>query len=134
MSRILPIAFLFLALALFLATAPLLRAGGDLTPDQFKAVTAKAQDMDHTTIGMSYEDEFTKDIGDRMRDAIRSCARQPVEIDLVFVIAANGKVERVFADPTQPVAGCVAGKLSRERLSPPPHGEWLQLVNIYVRP
>ena len=131
MRRFFPTAALFLALTMYLGA-------GEREPNaaQFRVICGKAQDMDHTTWGMQYEELFTQDIQGRMRDALKACAsrsKPPFEVDLVFVIAADGKVEHVFADPDQPVAGCVAGKLSREKVTRPPQGDWLQLVNINIK-
>ncbi len=125
---------LFTAL-LFLALAPLLRAAPELTPEQFKAVAAKAQDMDHTTIGLAYEERFAEAIKDSLREAIKACAgraKPPFEIDLVFVISADGKVEHIFTDPSQPIAASVAGRLEREKVPPPPRADWMHLVNINI--
>jgi hypothetical protein len=129
---------LLTAALLFLIFAPLLRAAEPTpTPAQFKALCALAQDMDHTTIGEGYEESFTNAISDDMRRALKACTahtQPPYEIDLVFVINADGKVDHIFSDPESPISACVAGKLDRERLPPPPKGkqEWLMLVNINI--
>jgi hypothetical protein len=126
------------AAILLLVFAPLLRAGEhEPNAQEFKALCGVAQGMDHTTFGEAYEEHFRDSIQDAMRDALKSCAsrsKPPYEVDLVFVVAANGKVEHVFADPNQPVSGCVAAKLSREKVPAPPRDHWMQLVNIYINP
>lgn len=131
MTRILSAAAL-----LFFMLAPLLRAA-EPTPAQFKALCAVAQDMDHTMIGEAYEDSFSSFIGDDIRRALKTCTERtkpPYEINLVFVIAADGKVDHIFADPESPVSACVASKLEHEKLPPPPKGkqEWLLLLNINI--
>ncbi len=73
-----------------------------------------------------------------MRRALQACTahtQPPYTINLVFVINANGKVDHIFADPESPVSACVASKLEREKLPPPPKvkQEWLMLVNINIK-
>lgn len=140
MSRTLFTAFLFLAFA------PLLRAAEhEPNTQQFKALCDVALDMDHTTIGEAYEDRFGAAIRGDMVSALKTCgprSKPPYVVYLIFVVAPDGKVEHIFADPDQPVSACVAAKLARLKVpSPPkppvkPKGEpnpyWLQLVSIDI--
>jgi hypothetical protein len=129
MTKFLPAALLIFTLTSFLRAA-------EPTPEQFRALCAVAQDMDHTTTGEAYEEQFTEAITKDMQRTLQSCAarsKPPYEVNLVFVIAADGKVEHIFADPGQPVSACVAGKLDRERVPPPPKADWLLLVNINIK-
>ncbi|HWB61668.1 MAG TPA: hypothetical protein VG733_19450 [Chthoniobacteraceae bacterium] len=123
-------------LALLPALAPAVRAGDKLSPDQFKAICAVAQDQDHTTVGLAYEDRISEAINGAMRDALKSCAAHatpPLDIDIVLIISAEGKVEEAIPDPTEPISACVAGKLSRERFPAPPRPDWKQLINIHIK-
>ena len=126
----------FITSLLFLAFAPVLRAGDQITPDQFKAITAKAQDMDHTTVGEAYLVHFQDAVSEQVGQAVKACTAHsnipaPYYIDVVVVIV-NGRVEALVADPQNPVAACVASKLGRLSVPKPPRDEWMQLLDIHV--
>jgi len=127
---------IFSTLLAFLSLVACLEGAAQPTAAQFKELCGVAQDMDHTTAGMNYEEYFTQAVQDQLRDALKVCASRatpPLEVDIVFVIARDGKVEHIFSDPNQPVSACVAGRLERLKVPPPPRAEWMQLVNIYIK-
>jgi len=125
---------LFTAALLILTLTALLPAA-EPNAEQFKYLSGLAQDMDHTTWGIAYEQPFSDAVARDLQKALQGCTQRavpPFEVNLIFVIDANGKVEHVFADPGSPISACVAAKLSGMRLPKPPKPDWMQLVNINI--
>ena len=123
--------------ALLVFTLPAFLRAADKEPnaDQFASICSTAKAMDESPDGKAYEARFSDAISNDMVKALQACgtlSKPPYWVNLVFVIGGNGKVEHVFAEPGNPVSGCVAAKLTGVKLPKPPKGEWLQLVNINV--
>jgi hypothetical protein len=103
--------------------------------ESFDAIHSRAHDMDETPEGKAYEKQFEAAIGAPMRDALAECTKDtkpPYIVNLVFTIASDGDVRDIIPAPQQPVSRCVAQKLARLRLPPPPRNNWLVAANITI--
>ena len=101
------------------------------------AAVTYAQGLGSSREGSAYKSRFLRAIGPTFRDAMQACtaeAKPPFTFEMVFVVAADGRVTDVLHTPKQPVAACVARRLRGFQLPAPPRPEWLVAVDMTVRP
>ena len=102
--------------------------------EKFDAIHARAHEMGETEEGKAYEKKFGEAFA-RALTASKACtnnAKLPSTINLVFVINAEGIVQRIISKPEQPVSACMAKKLDHMQAPPPPKPNWLVAVNFTI--
>ena len=103
--------------------------------DSFETLRVKATKMGNSSEGMSYEKRFSKAFTKPMRVALTDCSKglqPPFSVNLVFIIDADGNIERIIPDPTQQISIGVAIKLKHLRVPAPPKPDWMVLVNMEI--
>src|SRR6266496_5144493 len=84
---------------------------------------AEANRLAETGEGKRYDYEFDTAVHPRLADVVHECAKDsklPIVFDVVFIFAADGRVESTVQTPDQSAAVCVADKLRNVRLPAPP--------------
>ena len=121
---------LCITLALVSIQALALEATPAASPSRFTTFAqayAEAKRLTDTDPGKVYDVDFSMAITPRLSEIVGECTKNSgprLVFDVVFVFAANGNVEQVFASPDQPAAACVGEKLRDLHLSAPPHPGW----------
>src|SRR6266511_2096595 len=103
----------------------------------FAQALAEAKRVVDTDPGKVYDVEFSATVVPRLSEIVSECTKNSgprVVFDVVFVFAANGNVEQVFASPDQPAAACVGEKLRDLHLSAPPHPGWPVDLHVNISP
>jgi len=103
--------------------------------DDYIAIRETARKLGDTEEGKAYEKQFGKDFAPSMQEALKTCTQgttPPYKVNIVYVIAQDGTVERTIPDPEQPVSICAAEKIKGTKLSPPPKAGWLVSVSIEI--
>ncbi len=103
----------------------------------FAQAYAEAKRLTDTDPGKVYDVEFSAAVVPRLSEIVGECTKNSgprVVFDVVFVFAANGNVEQVFASPDQPAAACVGEKLRDLHLSAPPHPGWPVDLHVNISP
>ena len=101
---------------------------------------AEAKRLGDTAEGKRYDDEFGMAIQEarpQLADVVHECAKDsklPIVFDVVFIFAADGRVESTLQTPDQSAAVCVADKLRNVRLPAPPRAGWPVQLHIDVNP
>ena len=98
---------------------------------------AEADRNSETSEGKRYDYEFTTAIQSRLADVVHECAKDsklPLVFDVVFVSAADGRVESTLQTPDQSAAVCVADKLRSLRLPAPPSTGWPFHLHVELNP
>ncbi len=131
---------LCLTLALLSIQALALEATPAASPSRFTTFAqayAEAKRLTDTDPGKVYDVEFSAAVVPRLSEIVGECTKNSgprVVFDVVFVFAANGNVEQVFASPDQPAAACVGEKLRDLHLSAPPHPGWPVDLHVNISP
>jgi len=105
---------------------------------EFTALSKQATRNNDTREGRRYQDQFFLNaIDPALRAAMNSCPKStPNTIDghpgeIVFVVAADGRVKKLLYSADVPLAECVAAKLRAvSKLPPPPHDSWAVAVLV----
>ena len=105
---------------------------------EFTAMSKQATRNNETKEGRHYQDQvFLNAIDPALRAAMESCAKTaPNTIDghpgeIIFVVAADGRVKKLLYSPDVPLAECVGAKLRAiSKLPPPPHDSWAVGVGV----
>jgi tetratricopeptide (TPR) repeat protein len=98
---------------------------------------AEANRLAETGEGKHYNYEFDTAVHPRLADVVHECAKDsklPIVFDVVFIFAADGRVESTLQTPDRSAAICVADKLRNVRLPAPPRGGWPVQLHIEVNP
>lgn len=101
---------------------------------------AEANRLRETNEGKHYDSEFGTAIQatrPQLADVVHECARDsklPIVFDVVFIFAADGRVESTLQTPDQSAAVCVADKLRNLRLPAPPRAGWPVQLHIELNP
>jgi hypothetical protein len=101
---------------------------------------AEAKRLGETGEGKHYDDEFgtaVQAVHPRLADVVHECTKDsklPIVVDLVFIFAADGRVESTLQTPDQSAAVCVADKLRNVRLPAPPRAGWPVQLHIELNP
>ena len=131
---------LCLTLALLSIQALALEATPAASPSRFTTFAqayAEAKRLTDTDPGKVYDVEFSAAVVPRLSEIVGECTKNSgprVVFDVVFVFAANGNVEQVFASPDQAAAACVGEKLRDLHLSAPPHPGWPVDLHVNISP
>ena len=115
------------------ATSP----GGGKGFTSFDQALAEAKRVAEKDPGKHYDGEFAKTIAPRLGDIVNDCTKDlgpRVNFQVVFVFAANGRVEQIFTPAGQPAATCVGEKLRDVKLPPPPQPDWPVQLSINTSP
>jgi len=104
---------------------------------EFEALSKEATRNANTPEGQRYRDPFLNTIDPALRAAMNSCTKtSPNTIDghpgeIVFVVAADGRVKKVVFSPDVPLAKCVAAKLRAvSKLPKPPHDSYAVAIGV----
>jgi tetratricopeptide (TPR) repeat protein len=98
---------------------------------------AEADRDSETNEGKRYDYEFSSAVQSRLADVVHECAKDsklPLVFDVVFIFAADGRVESTLQTPDQSAALCVADKLRNVRLPPPPGAGWPFHLHVELNP
>src|SRR5215813_13139977 len=103
-------------------------------PQNFSAAVAAAERLSSTPAYQQYEwSKFWPAIGTAFANAMVACTKTlkaDVTFDCVFIVAADGHIQRILHTPHQPVAACVAAQLRDRSLPRPPRDSWPVLVHM----
>ena len=125
----------FLSALIALSLSSLLLAA-DPPKEKFEDIRARARQMGETDEGKVYEKEFSKAVSKPMQAALEECTKDtnpPYIVNIVFVIGADGKVQRLVPAPEETVSARVAKKLNDLKLPKPPKANWMVSVNIAIK-
>ena len=103
----------------------------------FSDKLAEATRLGDTPEGKAYDKEFSKVVAPQFGNIINECTKglgPTVKFDMVFVFAADGRVQDVLTAEDQPAAKCVADKLRSLHLSAPPRAGWLVRFGVSISP
>jgi len=103
----------------------------------FTEALAEAKRLGETEEGKAYDEEFGKVAGPRLSDAVSECTKNRgprVNFEVVFVFAADGRVEQVLTPSDKPAAKCFGDKLRDLQLPAPPHPGWPLLFTVNISP
>jgi tetratricopeptide (TPR) repeat protein len=101
---------------------------------------AEAKRLGETSEGKRYDSEFgtaMQAARPELADVVHECAKDsklPIVFDVVFIFAADGRVESTLQTPDQSAAVCVADKLRNVRLPAPPRAGWPVQLHIELNP
>jgi len=95
----------------------------------FTAAAAKSAEKFKTSVGGQYGTAFLHSTGAFVGPAIQACAYGQFPIgstyDVVFIVSASGRIERMIPGKSSPYGDCVASYLSELRSAEkPPSGSW----------
>ena len=105
----------------------------------FAEALAAANRLSETSEGKHYDSEFGTAIQatrPQLADVVHECAKAklPIVFDVVFIFAADGRVESTLQTPDQSAAVCVADKLRNLRLPAPPRAGWPVQLHVELNP
>ena len=98
---------------------------------------AEADRNSETSEGKRYDYEFSSAIQSRLADVVHECAKGsklPLVFDVVFIFAADGRVENTLQTPDQSAAVCVADKLRNVRMPAAPRAGWPFHLHVELSP
>lgn len=106
--------------------------------EEFAALRARANQLAESAEGKAYDGRFSDapSFAKPLQAALKTCTEQakpPYAVNLVFVINADGSLQRIVPSPDQPVSACIAAKLEGVKLPEPPKNEWLVALNISIK-
>jgi hypothetical protein len=110
------------------------------SPQQSRAFTqalAETERLADTEAGKAYDAEFAKVVAPRLSDIVSECTKNlgpKVKFKIVFIFAADGRVDQVLTPSDQPAAKCVGDKFRDLHLPAPPHAWWPVSLNIDISP
>jgi len=103
--------------------------------DDFDHILKKAKDMGNTEEGKVYEKHFSKVFAKPMENALKVCTKglkPPYTVNVVFVIAGDGTVQQIVAEPGELLSAGIAIKLKDLKVPTPPKAGWMVAVNMDV--
>jgi hypothetical protein len=86
--------------------------------------------------GTEYKSKFSASVGNDLAGYLRVCtieAEQKTDLLVVLKIEKSGKVMAVYAGQNDPIANCVAGKLTNEKCPRPPFGPYYELIVVKMK-
>jgi hypothetical protein len=98
---------------------------------------AEANRLGETSEGKRYDYEFDMAVHPRLADVVHECGKDsklPIVFDVVFIFAADGRVESTLQTPDQSAAVCVADKFRNLRLPAPPRAGWPVGLHVELKP
>lgn len=104
---------------------------------RFSQALAEATRVGDTNEGKAYDKEFGKVVAPRLGDIVNECTKglgPRVDFQVVFVFAADGRVQDVLTADDQPGAKCIGEKLRNLKLTAPPRAGWPVSLGINVSP
>ena len=121
MSRLFPV--IIAAVALLPSFALTARA------DDFAAVAAKSAEKFKTPAGTQYGVAFMRSTGEILVPAAQACLKGQFPIgstyDVIFIVSASGRVERVVRGAKSSYGVCIASHLRKlHSAAKPPSGSW----------
>lgn len=126
-----------------LALPTLLAQDAKLTPKEskqspaFTQALAEAERLSDTEEGKAYEGEFAKVVAPRLGNIVGECTKNlgpTVKFEVVFIFAADGRLEQLLGATNQRVIGCMREKFHDLHLPAPPHASWPVSLNIDISP
>ncbi len=106
------------------------------TPDPIVPQVNEAERLEATDEGQIYRETYRPILLPVFDDLMRMCrihGKPPYSFDLVFVVAADGKISEVLVSRFQPVGACFGPRLRTMTLPPPPKAGWLIHYQMRVR-
>ena len=98
---------------------------------------AEAKRLGDTDAGKAYDGEFGKVVAPQLSGIVNECTKNlgpRVNFEVVFIFAADGRVQDVLTASDQPGAKCVGEKLRNLQLPPPPRAGWPVQLGIHISP
>jgi hypothetical protein len=98
---------------------------------------AEAKRLGDTDTGKAYDGEFGKVVAPQLSGIVNECTKNlgpRVNFEVVFIFAADGRVQDVLTASDQPGAKCVGEKLRNLQLPPPPRAGWPVQLGIHISP
>jgi hypothetical protein len=97
-------------------------------PSTFEAAARLADQVVGTRAGIEYTNKFADAEDKWIAHAMQACVRgrkTEIRYRVIFIIAADGRIVRIFHTPGHPVADCFAKNLRMPPLVPkPPRDGW----------
>jgi hypothetical protein len=103
----------------------------------FTEALAEARRLADTDAGKAYQNEFGKTVAPRLGDIVGECTKNlgpTVKLEVVFLFAANGQLEKVLGPKGQGAVKCIGDKFRDLQLSAPPHASWPVSLSINIGP
>ena len=130
-------------LLLILSTSVLSAQGAKFAADSSQRSRAFTQALDdarrlaETEAGKAYDGEFAKAVAPSVGDVVGGCTKNlgpTINLQVVFIFAADGHVEQVLTPSDEPAATCVGDKLRDVHLPAPPRPNWPVEFSIHLTP
>jgi hypothetical protein len=101
----------------------------------FSSAAAESSQKARTAAGTQYGVKFIQTASKSVADAMRGCDNGDFAIgstcDLVFIISASGRIERLLQGSTNPFAQCITSHLHvTKTLAKPPGAHWPVHVRV----
>jgi hypothetical protein len=107
------------------------------TSSEFEMLSKEATRNAETKEGYRYQNKIFLDaIDPALREAINACTKSPNTVDghpgeIIFVLAADGRVKKLTFSPDVPLAQCIAARLRTvSKLPPPPRDLWVVAFGV----
>src|SRR6266404_3310512 len=104
---------------------------------RFTQALAEATRLSDTAEGKAYDGEFGKVVVPQFSAIVGECTKNlgpRVKFQVIFIFAADGRVEDVLTASDQPGAKCVGEKLRNLQLPPPPRAGWPIQLGVDIDP
>lgn len=101
--------------------------------EQFDHLLAQAKKMGNSTEGQVYEKRFQRVFTKPMEEALKVCTKgttPPYTVNVVFVIDADGTVQRIVPAPGELISIGISVKLKDLKVPPPPKAGWMVAVQM----
>jgi hypothetical protein len=104
-----------------------------------KVMLGAAQRRFKRPAGRAYAKKFVKALAPSVRAAMRACGqpqfKSDASHDLVFVVSASGKIERVLQRAENPYGDCIVSHISFPHIAPkPPDSPWFVQIHLVNGP
>ncbi len=112
-------------------------SAADTAESSFTQALAEAKRLGDTDAGKAYDSEFAKVVAPRLSDIVSGCTKNigpKINFQVVFVFAADGRVQQVLTPGDQPAAACVGDKLRDLHLPAPSRAGWPVQLSIDIGP
>jgi uncharacterized protein YegJ (DUF2314 family) len=121
------------AIVLFSSAALIFTAANS---NEFAALSQQATRNANTKVGFHYQNEiFVNAIDRAFGAALIACTKTSPDTvepgDVIFIIAADGRVKKVLGSPNVPLAKCMAERLQNvSRVPAPPGDSWVAAIGV----
>ena len=107
--------------------------------EQWATVMKHAEERSETRIGHDYAERFVRATRHAFIDAMRTCAgadtKPTDQLDLAFVVTADGRIKRLFGVSTNSFGSCVGEHLRLpESVPKPPRDDWPVWIRVVNGP